>query len=48
MANPAAEPIPEFAEFAPVPRLVVAERTPDGAMMKWEPEDEPAAWKHVP
>src|SRR5262249_15145999 len=37
LANPAMEPLGDFAEFAPMPRLITAERTGERALMRWDP-----------
>ena len=48
MANPAMEPLDDFAEFAPMPRLITAERTTKGPVMRWEPAEDPDGWSQVP
>jgi hypothetical protein len=50
LGNPAADPAPDFAEFAPIPRCVVMERTGrEEALMSWEPKTgEPGRWRHTP
>jgi hypothetical protein len=55
LANPAAAPSIQLAEFAPIPRLVVVGETADGVTMNYLDElnrplaaETLGAWSHVP
>ncbi len=49
LGNPAFEPPPGFAEFAPIPRFIFSERRDDQTvMMRWEPAPNPKDWSHRP